>query len=120
MKRPLLVTLTLLLAQFAFAQFITNTGIGINNSAMIVTNGGWSNDAATTITQHGMIITSESFVNDGKLDPASKGGFILRYKTDLSFRPGGSQMGFLTKEGSGAALVSGSIGVSDSLLLKTG
>jgi hypothetical protein len=120
MKRPIFLLLSVLLGQTSFAQFITNTGIDISNSSMIVTNGDWTNDAATTITEHGIIITTESFVNNGKLDPTSKGGFILRYKTDLTFQPGGSNMGFLTKEGTGAALVSGSIGISDSLLIKSG
>lgn len=120
MKRSILITLSVLLAQSASAQFIANTGIAINNSATMVTNGDWTNDASTTITEHGMIITSESFVNNGVLDPTSKGGFILRYKSDLPFQPGGSQMGYLTKEGTGAALVTGSIGVRDSLLIKSG
>lgn len=120
MKRSVLITLSVLVTHFAFAQFINNTGIAINNSAMIVTNGDWTNDPATTIAEHGIVITSESFVNNGKLDAASKGGFILRYKTDLPFQPGGSHMGFLTKEGTGAALVTGTISVRDSLLIKSG
>ena len=120
MRRLYLIALLLLALQGATAQFITNTGIEIKNSAMLVTNGAWTNDASAKILNHGTIHTSESFVNNGKLDPTSKGGFILDYPIDISFQPGGAQMGYLTKKGSGAVLLAGSLGVTDSLMLKGG
>jgi hypothetical protein len=110
----------LCIASVASAQFITNNGIRISNSALVVSNGEWINDAGTNILNNGTIQTSESFVNNGSLDGAGNGGFILKFATDLNFRPGGSRMGFLTKDGAGIALTYGTISVSDSLLLKNG
>lgn len=120
MRRLYLTALTLLVLHGATAQLITNTGIEIKNSTMLVTNGAWTNDASTKILNNGTIHTSESFVNNGLLDPAGKGGFILDYPIDLSFQPGGPQMGYLTKKGSGAVLLAGNLGVTDSLMLKGG
>lgn len=104
----------------AHAQFITNNGIELTNSARVVTDGDWINDPGTNIINNGIIQTSESFVNNGTLDPASTGGFVLQYAVDLNFTPGGSSMGFLTKDGAGTALVTGTIGIKDSLILKNG
>jgi hypothetical protein len=101
------------------AQFITNTGIEINNSALLVTNGDWTNNAGTIIND-GTIRTSEAFVNNGTLDKQSLGGFVLNYASDLDFVPGGSQIGFLRKEGTGSARLTGSINLLDSLLIKSG
>lgn len=103
-------------------QFISNQGIEIHNTALLVTNGDWTNDATSSITNHGVISTTESFVNNGKLDGSSRGGFHLRFATDLAFQPGTgtSAMGVFNKEGAGAALVTGTIFVRDSLLLKDG
>ncbi|MGC1240929.1 MAG: T9SS type A sorting domain-containing protein [Chryseosolibacter sp.] len=120
MRQLYLIVLLLLVLKSATAQFITNTGIAIKNSALVATNGAWTNDAATIILNNGTIHTTESFVNNGKLDPASKGGFVLDFPIDLSFQPGGSLMGFLTKAGPGTALVAGTIGVKDTLNLKGG
>lgn len=102
------------------AQFIINTGIEIKNSTRIVTNGSWTNDAGTNILNNGVIRTTESFVNNGTLDKGSTGGFTLLFDTDLNFQPGGSQMGFLKKEGVGVALLRGTITAKDSLILKNG
>src|SRR5688500_16239815 len=100
------------------AQFIVNNGISLNNSGLVTTNGAWTNDAGTTILNNGMIQTSEIFVNNGTLDGGSMGGFSLKFATDQNFRPGGSRMGFLTKEGAGVALVDGTLSIKDSLLIK--
>ena len=102
------------------AQFITNTGIELKNSANISTNGDWINNVGTNIINQGTIQTSESFVNNGTLDGVSRGGFTLDFATDLNFQPGGSQLGFLTKKGPGAALLTGTINIKDSLLLQNG
>ena len=109
-----------LVVQGSFAQFITNTGIGISNSALLVTNGEWTNASGGNILNNGVIRTSSSFVNNGTLDKASLGGFVLDYATDLNFQPGGSSMSFLRKNGLGKALVTGSINVKDSLILVKG
>lgn len=101
------------------AQFINNSGIEIQNSALLVTNGDWTNDVTTRFTNNGVISTDQSFINNGTL-LKSTGGFRLRFATDMSFQPGGSTLGFLSKDGAGAALVSGTIAVKDSLLLKNG
>lgn len=112
--------LLLCFGSVAAAQFITNNGITISNSALVISNGDWTNDAGTTFLNNGTIQTSESFVNNGTLDAASSGGFILKYATSLAFRAGGSQMGFLTKDGAGTVTIDGTISVKDSLLLKNG
>jgi hypothetical protein len=102
------------------AQFITNNGLPISNTALVVTNGSWNNDAGTNILNNGIIETSESFTNSGTLDPAGTGGFVLKFATDFSFTPGGSQLGFLTKLGAGKALIAGTVSVKDSLVLNEG
>ena len=119
MKYHILIIL-LLTALSSQAQFITNNGISLNNTARIITNGDWVNSAGTVILNNGIITTNSSFRNLGTLDPASTGGFVLKFPTDLNFQPGGSAMGFLTKDNVGAALVSGTISVKDSLHLKNG
>jgi hypothetical protein len=101
------------------AQFIHNTGIDIKTNGLIVTNGDWLNDAGS-IQNNGVIQTSQSFVNNGTLSPLSTGGFILSFGSDLNFRPGGSQFGYLVKSGPGAALTSGTLSLKDSLVLKQG
>jgi hypothetical protein len=112
--------ISLLCSVSIHAQFITNNGISISNSALVISNGDWTNDAGTTFLNNGTIQTSESFVNNGTLSAASSGGFILKYATSLPFRAGGSQMGFLTKDGAGVVTIDGTISVKDSLLLKNG
>ena len=109
-----------LVIQGGFAQFITNTGIGISNSALLITNGEWTNASGGNILNNGVIRTSSSFVNNGTLDKLSHGGFILDYAEDLNFQPGSPSMGFLRKNGLGKALVTGSINVKDSLILAKG
>jgi hypothetical protein len=101
------------------AQFIRNTGIELTNSALLVSNGTWTNDAGTVITNNGTISTSESFTNNGTL-AASTGGFELKFITDLEFKPGGADIGFLVKDGVGAALLTGTLRLGDSLVLKQG
>jgi hypothetical protein len=105
---------------YSSAQFITNDGIAITNSAKLTTNGDWHNAPGTNIINHGVIETSETFTNSGTLDASSTGGFVLLYSTDKNFLPGGSSLGFLTKNGAGNAAVFGTIGIKDSLILKNG
>jgi hypothetical protein len=112
--------LLLFFSKMSYAQFINNNGISLNNSALLVTNGDWINASGTTILNNGEIRTSESFVNNGTLDASSTGGFILNYTADKSFQPGGSSLGFLSKNGAGNALVTGTISIRDSLVLRSG
>jgi hypothetical protein len=109
-----------LVIQGGFAQFITNNGIAISNSALLVTNGEWTNASGANLLNNGVIRTSNSFVNNGTLDRASLGGFVLDYATDLNFKLGGSSIGFVRKNGSGKALITGSVNVKDSLVLAGG
>lgn len=120
MIRSVLILILLLAGLHGSAQFITNNGIPIKNGALVTTNGNWTSDAGTVIVNNGVISTAESFVNNGLLDPASTGGFILRFATDKNFNAGGSRMGFLVKDGAGTALVSRTVSVRDSLVLKNG
>ncbi len=120
MKRFSLFAVFLLLATTGFGQFVANNGMAISNSALLVTNGDWSNASGTYILNNGIIQTSNSFINAGTLDKASSGGFVLDFASDLSFQPGGSQFGFLTKNGAGIAFLTGTIHIKDSLLLKNG
>ena len=101
------------------AQFIHNTGLDIKSNTTIVTNGDWTNDAGT-IQNNGTIQTSGSFVNNGTLFPLSTGGFVLMYNSDLNFTPGGSQFGYVVKNGTGAALTTGTLSLKDSLIMKQG
>jgi hypothetical protein len=101
------------------AQFIHNTGIDIKSNGLIVTNGDWTNDAGT-LQNNGVIQTSQSFVNNGTLSPLSTGGFVLLFSTDLNFKPGGTQFGYVVKNGAGAALTTGTLSLKDSLVLKQG
>jgi hypothetical protein len=114
-----LTTVFILITMSAKSQFITNNGLAISNSALVVTNGSWTNAAGTNIINNGIIQTSESFTNAGALNSAN-GGFILLYGTDLDFKPGSAQLGSLTKAGAGAAKVDGTISLRDSLILKGG
>lgn len=120
MIRSIIITALLLIVKSGFAQFISNTGIEIHNSALLVSNGAWVNASATTIVNDGVIHIDDSFINAGTLDKSSRGGFVLDFATDANFQPGGSQFGFLTKKGTGAALLTGSINVQDSLLMREG
>jgi hypothetical protein len=105
---------------YSSAQFITNDGIAITNSNSLVTNGEWHNAPGTNIINNGIIKTSETFTNSGTLDASSTGGFVLLFNTDRNFLPGGSSMGFLTKDGAGTAVVMETIAVKDSLILRNG
>ncbi len=115
----LLVALTTLSSK---AQFITNNGISITNSALVKTNGDWTNAVGTTILNNGTIETSDAFTNDGTITSASMGGFVLNYATNTAFKAGAtsSSMGFLIKKGNGNALVTGPIAVKDTLVLSGG
>ena len=117
-----LVTLLILCVTITgtYAQFINNTGIEISNSAVLVTNGDWNNATGSNILNNGVISTNSTFINNGSLDVASGGGFVLDFATDLNFQPGGQNMGFLTKKGLGKLLLAGSISVRDSLVLEKG
>ena len=108
------------LSPLAYGQFVSNTGLTLENSTLVTTNGDWTNAAGSVMVNNGTIQTSAGFINNGILDVASTGGFTLVYAADFNFQPGGSSMGFLTKSGAGAALITGSIGVKDSLLIKSG
>jgi hypothetical protein len=110
----------LLITGSAQAQFITNTGLPVSNSAHITTNGSWTNASGAAFLNDGIIETSDAFTNSGTLDPAGKGGFILKFDADLSFTPGGTQIGFLHKTGTGRALIGSTISIKDSLILNQG
>jgi hypothetical protein len=102
------------------AQFINNTGITINNSAKLITNGDWVNAIGTTILHNGSIQTDQSFVNNGTLLAGSTGGFILNYATNLPFKSGGSSIGYFVKSGAGNVLVGNTLSIRDSLVLNGG
>jgi len=108
----------------AQAQFITNNGINITNSAVVVTNGDWSNSGSTVVINTGTISTTESWTNSGTL--SGNGKFILDYATDKNFAPGAATpltsavMGTLIKKGTGAALLANKIQINDTLLLSSG
>jgi hypothetical protein len=116
--KSLACLLLCVLAHATHAQFITNTGITISNSAIVYTNGEWQN--AGKITNNGNIITTEAWINTGVLDSASTGGFVLRYAVDKSFVPGGTKLGFIIKEGAGKAITSGHLQLKDSLTISGG
>lgn len=120
MKKLTAIMMLVLLGTIVKAQFITNNGIAIQNSAMLSTNGEWTNASGTNIINNGIIETSETFTNNGTLDASSTGGFVLNYSTTKNFQPGGSSMGFLSKNGPGTAVILGTIAVKDSLMLKNG
>ncbi|HEY0744926.1 MAG TPA: carboxypeptidase regulatory-like domain-containing protein [Chryseosolibacter sp.] len=119
MRKYLLFIVTLIACN-SYGQFITNNGIAIANSALLTTNGEWTNASGTNIINHGTIRTSESFTNNGTLDASSTGGFVLQFASTKNFLPGGSRMGFLTKEGAGHVMLMGTVGVRDSLMLRNG
>jgi hypothetical protein len=100
------------------AQFITNNGLQVSNSALIYTNGDWTNSAGT-IVNNGTIRTTGSFQNDGTLDPASSGGFDLVYSTAHSFKPGGS-LSYLKTSGPGLVQLTGNLTIKDTLFLYLG
>jgi hypothetical protein len=110
----------LILSFGASAQFVNNTGISINNSAKIVTNGDWVNAVGTTMTHTGSIQTDQSFMNNGTLTAGSTGGFILNYATNLPFNSGGSSMGFFVKTGAGNVTLGNTLSIRDSLILNGG
>lgn len=120
MMRLTFLAILLVIAKNAVAQFIVNNGMEINNSMHLVAGGDWNNAAGSLIINNGTIETNSAFINNGALDNASSGGFVLNYATDLGFTPGGSSLGFLVKDGPGTALVTGTISIKDSLLLKNG
>lgn len=120
MKKISIVAFVCLVVGNLQAQFIVNNGISLTNTTNIVTNGDWVNDAGTAIKNDGTITTSETFTNNGTLDPTSIGGFVLNYTTDKTFTPGGTSFGFLTKEGTGNATIVGQFTIRDSLSLQGG
>ena len=115
-----LIAILLLSTTFAQAQFVKNNGIQIVNSASLTVNGDWANDAGTAIKNDGVIATSDSWTNNGSLDGTSTGGFVLNFSTNKAFTPGGTNFGFLTKEGIGNASITGQFSVKDSLSIKGG
>lgn len=115
-----LIIILLLCSTMAQAQFINNTGIQIVNSAKLEVNGDWVNASGTAFKNNGEIVTTEDWTNNGSLDAASTGGFLLKYTTDKTFTPGGSDFGFLAKEGAGNANIVGSISVKDGLAILGG
>jgi len=115
-----LIIILLLCSTMAQAQFINNTGIQIVNSAKLEVNGDWVNASGTAFKNNGEIVTTEDWTNNGSLDAASTGGFSLKYSTDKTFTPGGSDFGFLAKEGAGNANIVGSISVKDGLAILGG
>ena len=107
--------------QSANAQLIKNTGLPITITSKAVflnSMGDWVNDASSTITNHGTIITSDSWVNDGTY-VNSIGGFTLNYSVVKTFTLGGSQLGKLKLNGIAGVTV-GSLTISDSLTLING
>lgn len=119
MKRLLLVYL--LFGCFAtHAQFIKNNGVTISNTTRITVNDDWTNDAGSVIINDGTITTSGDFINNGSLDASATGGFALKFASTKNFKPGNPRMSFLTVNGPGTALITGTISVKDSLLLKNG
>src|SRR6478736_10396006 len=86
MKYRILIALTFL-SSLTYAQtFITNDGIQITNSALITTNGSWSNGTGTVVINNGKIITTDDWTNGGTL--SGTGNFTLDYATDKNFDPG--------------------------------
>lgn len=119
--RPFIIALCVCLSAGSLrAQFIVNTGMEINNSAFVTTNGDWTNDASARILNNGVIFTYGNFINNGVLDPLGTGGFTLRSNQPLTFQPGGNKVGYLTKEQSGTLTVIGSVFIKDSLRIKSG
>jgi hypothetical protein len=110
----------LVLTTSGYSQFIYNNGLQLSNSALLVTNGDWLNDAGSNITHNGILRTSESFTNNGTLSGSSTGGFELLYNSNLNFKPGGPNFGYLVKKGTGDALVTGSVIIKDSVALHQG
>jgi hypothetical protein len=108
----------LFIVQMSYGQFVTNTGIQITNTSTLTTNGDWKNNSGTAIKNDGAITTSDSWINDGTL--SGTGGFVLNYAVDKNFKSGSPSIGYLIKKGNGAALVSGSMYVIDSLFLSGG
>lgn len=120
MKHTSWISLIFITCLGANAQFITNSGININNSAKLVTNGDWTNDVGTNIINNGSIQTDQAFTNNGSLDASSTGGFVLNYPVNTSFKPGGSSVGYLVKKGAGNVSVTGTISIRDSLIISNG
>ena len=120
MRKIIAIAILSLVIQGSFAQFITNSGIEIRNSATLVTTGDWSNSSGNIIN-NGVIRTNSAFVNNGTLSKESTGGFVLDFTTDTQFTPGGPAMGFVTKNGAGVALVTISAGgVNDTIAVGEG
>jgi hypothetical protein len=101
------------------AQFITNNGLQVSNSALLYTNGDWTNSSGSIIVNNGKILTTDNFQNDGTLDPTSNGGFELVYSTPHSFKPGGS-INYLKISGPGLVQLTGNITIKDTLFLYLG
>lgn len=109
------IAVLLLSTTLAQAQFIKNTGVQIVNSTNLSVNGDWVNDAGTAVTNNGVITTSDSWTNNGTLNAASTGGFVLNFAIDKTFTPGGTNFGFLKKDGIGNASITGQFSIKDSL-----
>jgi hypothetical protein len=102
------------------AQFITNSGLQVTNSALVYTTGDWQNASGTVVTNDGIIRTTDSFVNDGTLSAGSKGGFELVYSATHSFKPGATTLSYVNKSGTGGVDLIGNISIKDSLVLSAG
>ncbi|HSB94227.1 MAG TPA: hypothetical protein VLC28_13980, partial [Flavitalea sp.] len=120
MKKLLLIFFSCL-SLYGYGQFITNTnGITIANSTVLSTNGDWQNTGP--VRNDGKIITSAAWTNSGTFDKNSTGGFILNYTTNQSFSLGSNstELGFIEKNGTGMANVSGKLYVRDSMKIASG
>jgi hypothetical protein len=120
MRKLTIIITFVCISSWVNAQFITNTGIIITNSANLATNGDWQNSGA--IRNNGIIATTDSWTNTGTLDNNSTGGFILQYATSKSFSAGSNsaRIGFIQKEGIGDAAVTGRLRIMDSLKILSG
>jgi hypothetical protein len=115
-----IIAVFLLSTSLAQAQFMKNTGIQLVNTGNLTVNGDWVNDSGTVIKNDGVITTSDSWTNNGTLAITSTGGFVLNFASDKTFTPGGTNFGFLQKEGIGNANIAGQFSVKDSLNIKGG
>lgn len=100
------------------AQHIVNNGLPVSNSAVVATNGDWITEGA--FRNDGVIVTDQSFQNNGTLDAASTGGFVLKYETARTFAPGGRSFGFLRKEGAANLTLNTALQLRDSLSIQGG
>jgi hypothetical protein len=116
--RNIIILSILFCSSIAQGQFIKNTGISLVNTGSLVATGDWVSDAGSSTKNEGTITVTDTWTNNGSL--TGRGGFVLNYATDKSFKAGNPTIGFLKKTGVGAALVNGSLYPTDSLVLLNG